>query len=110
MLIAFEIDESLQFCDLLNRKVTWLLALDNACGIDTSLGIGSRTGGLMSTANAAAVGTISDSNRFGPTPTFKLVTPVRLAPGWFRLAMGPRAWVGAHLEDNWNGCDRRFRR
>src|SRR5262245_44354946 len=47
----------------------------------------------MRTANAAAVGTISRniSNRFGPTSTFKLVTPVRLAPGWFRLATSPTA-------------------
>ena len=38
-----------------------------------------------------ALGTTScsSSSRFGPTSTFKLVTPVTLPPGRFRLATSP---------------------
>jgi hypothetical protein len=38
-----------------------------------------------------ALGTIScsTSSSFGPTSTFKLVTPVRLPPGRFKLATSP---------------------
>jgi hypothetical protein len=59
--------------------------------------------GLTRTATAAAEGTTSRkiSNRFGPTSTFKLVSPVRLASGWFKTAYESRCdWVGAHLEDD----------
>ena len=47
--------------------------------------------GLMSKAMMAAVGTNSRSNssRFGPSSTFKLLTPVRLPPGRFKLVTRP---------------------
>src|SRR5262245_47217873 len=49
--------------------------------------------GLTRTETAAAVGTTSRkiSSRFGPTSTFKLVTPVILASGWLRLLTSPIA-------------------
>src|SRR6266700_2502086 len=47
--------------------------------------------GLTSTATLVAVGINSrtSSSRFGPTSTFKFVTPVRLPPGRFKLATSP---------------------
>ena len=46
-----------------------------------------------------AVGTnwCSTSSRFGPTSTVKLVTPVTLPPGWFRLGTSPSATGSAPI-------------
>jgi hypothetical protein len=51
---------------------------------------------LMSSATLVALGTIprSNSSRFGPTSTAKVVTPVRLPPGRARLATSP-IWTGS---------------
>src|SRR5262245_20220651 len=57
--------------------------------------------GLMSRAMLVALGTTScsSSSRFGPTSTFKLVTPARLPPGRFRLATSPSA-TGSTAAEN----------
>ena len=58
-----------------------------------------------------AVGTnsCSSSSRFGPSSTFKLVTPVRLPPGRFRLATSPSCdRVAADREDDRNRRGRRL--
>jgi hypothetical protein len=52
-----------------------------------------RLVGLTSRAIVVAVGTnwCSSSSCFAPTSTLRLVTPVRLLPGRFRLATSPTA-------------------
>ena len=58
-----------------------------------------------------AVGTssCSSSSRFGASSTFKVVTPVRLPPGRFRLATSPSCdRVDRYLEDDRNRRGRRL--
>jgi len=48
---------------------------------------------------AAGTSSCSNSSRFGPTSTFKLVTPVTLPPGRLRLATQPSC-TGSRLVVN----------
>ena len=60
---------------------------------------------------AVGINSRSSSNRFGPTSMCKLVMPVRLPPGRFRLATSP-IWTGslAYRKDDRNGCSSCFGR
>src|SRR4051812_7980105 len=65
----------------------------------------------MSTAIVVAVGSSSrsNSNRFGPSSTFKLVTPVMLPPGLSRLVTNPISTGSVRRrEDDWNARRRRL--
>ena len=67
--------------------------------------------GLTSRAMTVALGINSciSSSRFGPISTFKMLTPVRLPPGRFRLVTSPNSTgSNRYREDDRNRCGRRL--
>ena len=65
--------------------------------------------GLTSTAMVVAAGTNSrmSSRRFGPSSPLNVTTPVRLPPGWLRLATNPSA-TGSRFTQSRNRRGRRL--